>query len=180
MQTAEAESQHDPDDFDTAAEVAARKAAKARRKFERAEKQRLCLDMRRAGVRSDVIAERLAVSKATVNRWIKDALDSAVAERADDVLRLELERLDEMQVGHWRSARKGDVKATATVLRIMERRARLLRLEQDSNAGAAEVANLLDKLLETPPPGYTATDSGATALEDRDRTPLSGERGPES
>ena len=57
------------------------------------------------------------------------AYDRLTRERtllADEVRRLELERLDQLQLGLWLKACKGDVSAVLGVLRIMQRRAKLL------------------------------------------------------
>ena len=48
---------------------------------------------------------------------------------ADELRVVEADRLDRMQVAHWAAAMRGDVPATAQVIKIMERRARLLGLD---------------------------------------------------
>ena len=49
---------------------------------------------------------------------------------SEDVLQLELERLDEMQLALWPRVMQGDIQAIQTTLRIMERRARLQGLDK--------------------------------------------------
>jgi hypothetical protein len=50
-------------------------------------------------------------------------------EAAAQVRAMELARLDELTLAVWPAARGGDLSAVACVLRIMERRARLLSLD---------------------------------------------------
>ena len=53
-----------------------------------------------------------------------------MAEMADDVRSLELERLDLMLAAIWADAEAGNTKAIETVLRLMDRRARYLGLDK--------------------------------------------------
>lgn len=58
-----------------------------------------------------------------------DKLREVVGEHAEDVRQLELLRLDAMLDGLWERARAGKATAVDRVLKIMERRARLLGLD---------------------------------------------------
>ncbi len=89
------------------------------------------LKLRRAGATYDQIAKTIA--EAQGKKFTREgarraviralaALQEQVAEEATEVLSLELQRLDAMLLGAWDKAAKGDDKAIATVLRIMERR----------------------------------------------------------
>jgi len=51
-------------------------------------------------------------------------------QEAEDARDLELMRLDEMQRGLWEKAAAGDTQAVSAALRVMERRARLLGLDE--------------------------------------------------
>ena len=56
------------------------------------------------------------------------ALDEREAEGAEELRKIELARLDALQVSLWDRAMAGDVDAVLAVLRIMDRRIRLLSL----------------------------------------------------
>jgi hypothetical protein len=88
------------------------------------------LELRRAGLTWSAIADQTGYADATgayaaYKRAIKRVLD----EPADEVRKQELDRIDRLQVAVWNRALKGDDKAINTVLRLMERRARLLGLD---------------------------------------------------
>lgn len=90
------------------------------------------LALRAEGLSYAKIASRMGVSSATAYKWVKKALgrlQEKLAERAELVWRLELERLDELQAALWGKAQDGDVKAVMAILRIMERRAKLYGLD---------------------------------------------------
>ena len=61
-----------------------------------------------------------------------------VHEEGSDARAMEALRLDELHAAHWPKAIEGDPAATATVLDIMDRRARLLGLYLDTRAHGAE------------------------------------------
>jgi hypothetical protein len=84
------------------------------RRIEAVEKQRKALDLRKAGA-------TYAAVKAALNATVKDA--------ADDVRNLEVERLDAMLLNLWPQVQKANQGAVDRVLRIMERRAKLLGLD---------------------------------------------------
>jgi hypothetical protein len=88
------------------------------------------LELRRAGLTWAAIAEQTGYADATgAYAAYKRAIKRVMDEPADDVRKQELDRLDRLQVAVWNRALKGDDKAINTVLRLMERRARLLGLD---------------------------------------------------
>lgn len=60
---------------------------------------------------------------------IKRALDAVTREPAEELLKLELERLDVLWQIQYLNAQGGDVQALAGCMKIMERRARMLGLD---------------------------------------------------
>ena len=60
---------------------------------------------------------------------VKRALDVITREPAEEVLRLDLERLDVLWQIQYMNAQGGDVQALAGCMKIMERRARMLGLD---------------------------------------------------
>ncbi|MFT4282590.1 helix-turn-helix domain-containing protein [Microbacterium sp.] len=139
-----------PDTADLAAEYllgdkprrtpTARRAAKATRMQE-------ALTMRLAGVSIRTIATRMGVHPSTVYAWVRDAITGIPAEQADELRRLELERLDALFSAVWRDALAGDTKAIDVCLRLMTRRAALVNLDASHAAGLDAVESLLDRLV---------------------------------
>ena len=88
------------------------------------------LELRRAGLNYDQIAEQLGYSQAAgVYNVVKRELERARIETADDVLNLELSRLDRMEAALWPAAARGEVAAIDRLLKIAERRAKYLGLD---------------------------------------------------
>lgn len=102
------------------------------RRLNAKERALLALELRKGGASYRAIAENAEVGVKTPSgafRLIQRALKLTLQEPADDVRRIELERLDRLQLAHWTPAKRGDPTATARVLEIMRMRARLLGLE---------------------------------------------------
>jgi hypothetical protein len=90
------------------------------------------LDLRRAGLSYDQIAQRLKLSKTMAHKLVQQGMESARAQivaSADEVRTEELSRLDGMLLRLYPKAVKGDVAATDRVIKIGERRAKLLGLD---------------------------------------------------
>ena len=64
-----------------------------------------------------------------VMRWIKQARDD-MREDAEDILQLQLQRLDDLMFALWDRAITGDLKAIDRVLKVMERRAKIIGLDK--------------------------------------------------
>lgn len=102
------------------------------RKVRGRERELQALELRKAGFTFDRIGQQLGITTQGAHQAIKRALARIAAktdEAADDVRRLELERLDGMLPVMWTQAKQGNQGAVDRVLRIMERRARLLGLD---------------------------------------------------
>jgi hypothetical protein len=97
------------------------------------ENRRKAVELRRAGLSFRQIAKELGMSKSGCYKAVQRALTDIQKELDDSATLLcaqESDRLDTLQVNVWSQALKGDVKAIDRVLRIMERRARLLGLDK--------------------------------------------------
>jgi hypothetical protein len=93
---------------------------------------RHAVDLRAGGMRYQDIATELGVNLKTANRYVREGLDRFLAEeiRSSDVARrLHVERLRALLAAQWPKAMTGDVNASATCLKIIEREARLLGLD---------------------------------------------------
>lgn len=100
------------------------------KKAQAAEKQRAALELRKAGATYRQIAAELGYSQGrSAQKAVETALEELRREPAEQLLELELQRLDRMQVGLWSHAVAGDLAAVQLVLRIMERRARYCGLD---------------------------------------------------
>ena len=78
---------------------------------------------------SEIAAQMGSSSAATAFKQVRAALREMLQEPADAVREMELARYDRLMAAHWPAALRGDIQASAMVLRIMERRAALLGLD---------------------------------------------------
>src|SRR3989339_619812 len=101
----------------------------SKRRLAAAKRQAEALQLRSGGAGfAQVAAELGYTSPARAFEAVNAALDATLREPAEKVRELEADRLDRLQSAHWGNAMLGDQNATAVVLKIMERRARLLGL----------------------------------------------------
>jgi hypothetical protein len=94
--------------------------------------QAKALELRRMGFGYAAIAEQIGVGKSQAHRYVVAGLDDARAQisaSADELKSEEISRLDGMLAAIWPKARKGDCAAIDRVLKIAERRAKLLGLD---------------------------------------------------
>jgi len=88
--------------------------------------------LRMSGATYQAIGDSLGITKKAawvhVQRGLAE-IQGQVREQAEMFREQELLRLDRMQVGLWTAATSGNVKAVLAVLRIIERRSRLLGLD---------------------------------------------------
>ena len=91
------------------------------------------LDLRIAGATYRQIGKEFGVSYVQAYRDVTDLLaeeSKRAAEKADHLRRIELARCEKMTVALWPKVRDGDEKAVSTMVRVMERRAKLLGLDR--------------------------------------------------
>jgi hypothetical protein len=90
------------------------------------------LDLRRAGLSFERIGERMGVGKVRAHQLVTEAMEhtrQTIAAGADELRAEEIARLDGMLEKLWPKARRGEVAAVDRVLKIGERRAKLLGIE---------------------------------------------------
>ncbi len=110
------------------------------------------------------IADRVDVSSpSAAHRIYRRASDAMVRQAGDELRELEGARLDALQATWWARATGGDHRAAQVVLRIMERRAKLYRLdavedqrcptcdEREMEHALAELARVWDASLASRP-----------------------------
>ena len=96
------------------------------------------LELRRVGLTWTRIAEEVGYADHTgAYAAYKRAIKRTMQQPADELRSQELDRIDRLQVAIWPNAMKGDTRAILTIIRLMERRAKLtgldmpIKIEQD-------------------------------------------------
>lgn len=90
------------------------------------------LDLRRSGLSYQRIGEEMGISMARAHQLVAKAMEEthrAIAAGADALRAEEISRLDGMLAALWPKAKNGDVAAVDRVLKISERKAKLLGIE---------------------------------------------------
>lgn len=106
-----------------------------------AEKRKQALDLRRAGLSFEEIAEAVGYgNRGSAHRAVKQGIKDITRESASELVELELLRLDDMFAGFYEKARDGDLFAVDRALKIMDQRARFLGLyDRKPDDSTAEV-----------------------------------------
>ncbi len=99
------------------------------RSAERAEEQRKALELKIAGLPYATIGKQLGCSNKTAWKLVQDALADIPRAEAEEVLDIELQRLEKLWLAAYPKARTGDLAAIHVALKIMERRAKYLGLD---------------------------------------------------
>lgn len=121
-------------------------------RLERRDKMAKALELRKEGKTYRDIADDLGYTNpGNAYRAVQDALKEVTREPAEEVLQLELSRLDMLLTAMLPYAMQGDEKAVLRVLNIMDRRAKYLGLDDaippDTSAEArAALTGLMDAL----------------------------------
>lgn len=120
--------------------------ANAARKAQVAERRTKAITLRLAGMDYDTIAARLGYAgKAAACKDITRALAQNLADlgrTADELREVELARLDRLQAAAWAPAVGGELRAIDTVLRIIDRRCRLLGLDAPVRAEVLTISDV--------------------------------------
>lgn len=110
--------------------AAANKTSAARAR--KLKNQAQVLALRRAGMPFSQIAAKVGISKSSAHQLVQEGMEDArrqIATSVDELRAEELSRLDGMLAKAYPSAAKGDLQAIDRVLKIGERRAKLLGLD---------------------------------------------------
>ncbi len=109
-------------------------------RLEAAEKRIAVLRLRRDGLSYTEIGERLGIHRSRAHQIVTEemgVLSKELAETREELRQLELERLDRMHQAVWASAEQGNHEAIDTVLKLMNRRAKLRGLDAPTASTAA-------------------------------------------
>jgi hypothetical protein len=94
------------------------------------EKEKRVLELRRGGLTFDLIAERVGYANASsAQKAYQRACSRVVYEDVVALRNTEMDRLDIAQAAIWNEVLQGTVSAVMALIKIMERRARLLGLD---------------------------------------------------
>ena len=113
-----------------------------KRSMERADRVLQATELRRAGASYEEIGRALGISKQNAHRLVTRALAKALRDHAEHIRIIEEERLDKIQRAAWPAAMRGEVVAINTVLRVMERRAKMLGLDAPTQTTANTVSEV--------------------------------------
>lgn len=145
------------------------------------ERENKIIELRRAGATWAVIAERVGYASASgaYNAYQRIA-ERVIRPNLEEYRDMELDRLDRLQMGVWAKALNGDSRAVDSVLRIIDRRTRILGLDApkevnlkaevttyDRNTIDAEVYRLIT-LLDGSPQGALVSGTSATGTDTAD------------
>ena len=118
------------------------------------EKSLKALELRKAGASFDQIGKTLGMTRQSAHALVKrehDLLKAVCQETASELRQMELARLDEIQLKLW--DKRGDPRAADTLLRLFERRSKLMGLDapvkienENSSVISSEITIQADKL----------------------------------
>lgn len=102
----------------------------SKRRLEARERWIAALELRKKGLTFDAIAQELGYAgRQQSYTAVMKALKETLREPSDELRSLEAERLDTITDALWGDAKRGDTGAIDRILKIMERRAKLLGLD---------------------------------------------------
>lgn len=150
-------------------------------KIKTAERRRLIVELRQQGLMWKTIVQRVkeqfdpeqlpnGFDERYAYKDLVRALKAAEAdlqESARTMLQLELERLNALQAGLWPDAMQGDTDAARTALKVMQRRAKYLGLDEPEEIRArmdVGMDTLLPKLMQALQDYPEAREAAAHAL----------------
>jgi len=114
------------------------------------EREVQALELRKAGYDLNTIAKRLGFrGRSGAYEAIKRALMKVITEPALEVREMELQRLDQIQRNYWTRMLKGDANIIDKLLRVMDRRARLLGL--DAPVKVEQTGDITVKIIDDKP-----------------------------
>ena len=120
------------------------------------------VELARQGRTYDQIAKAVGyANRGTAHRVVTKALAERLVDGIDELRDIEVVRLDALQASLWPKAEKGDVRAVNAVVRIIDRRCRLLGLY---STGADDKA-VWQLVLDPAAAGNTGQATGADSRE---------------
>jgi hypothetical protein len=93
------------------------------------ERHALALEMRKFGYSYEQIGEHFETTPAAARGLVKSAMENAIREPGQEVIDLEITRLDQLYRAAFNAVTEGDTDAVTKCLAIMQRRAKYLGLD---------------------------------------------------
>lgn len=121
---------------------------------ERRERMAKALQLKEQGATFDQIGRTLGISTTRAYNDVQDALKEITREPAEDVLKVELRRIDRLWQVAYQKAMKGDLKSMDRAISLIDRRIKLHGLDVHKNEISMEVLTTIDQafsLLEDTP-----------------------------
>jgi len=113
-------------------------------KVDRNRRVRDALELRKAGVPYQAIAERLGwKSSASAYKAVKKALEDQINEPAEELRQMEIERLNHLLMLIWAKIQQGDMRSIEQALRVMERISTLRGMDQAQKMTDAQAGGVL-------------------------------------
>ncbi|MEM0953315.1 MAG: hypothetical protein AAGI24_04165 [Pseudomonadota bacterium] len=162
---------------DTDENAAKRQAARSRAAAA-ADRRLQALEMRKMGMTYDAIAKQLEITPSAAHKAVRKALEQVQRlsdETAEELRAIELERLNRMQTGLWQKATSGSAQAVDKVLKIMERRSKLLGLDAPTKIAKTDTAG--QDIPERTPADMSNDELDARILELTQKTGNDGSQG---
>jgi hypothetical protein len=129
--------------------------------------QKRAAAMRVGGAGYQAIADRLGYKTASgAHQAVQAGFVHEFSDETSEVRRLELERLDRLLLGLWPAASTGDIKAVNAVLKVMDRRAKYLRLDVGEEQPGGGGVRPIDALRERRESRQRRARTGSTASTD--------------
>jgi hypothetical protein len=142
------------------------------------DKELKVLELRRMGMTWQKIAEQVGYADHTgAYAAYKRAMKRTLQQPADELRNAELDRIDRLQMAAWGKAMQGEIGSIHVIVRLMERRARLLGLDMPIRAEMevikydgvrlrADTEQLLNRLRELDaPPNTLGEGSGENGTD---------------
>lgn len=123
----------------------------APRRVTTAERKKSALALRIGGLSFQAIGDKLGVTRQAAHALVVNALrdtNAQTAEAADELRRLELERLDTAQAAIWEAVLKGDVQAVDRFVRISKRRGELTGIDAPTKSEVKVTDADIDSAIE--------------------------------
>ena len=121
---------------------------------ERRERMAKALQLKEQGATFDQIGRTLGISTTRAYHDVQDALKEITREPAENVLKVELRRIDKLWQVAYQKAMKGDLKSMDRAISLIDRRIKLHGLDVQKNEISMEVLTTIDQafsLLEDTP-----------------------------
>lgn len=96
------------------------------------ERKRQAFELRKRGLSYRAIGDAMGMSYNAAHQYVKEAYQMLLVEvmdTAEELRQIELDRLDAIQDAIWTDCETGDKAAISTMLKVMERRSKLLGLD---------------------------------------------------